>query len=294
MTGDSCVWTVDSGSNPTGSLRLTGDAWRLDPRSRIRAFTLLEVLIAIALILALGAALFGFLHDMLATRSRTLDHALQQRAAATLIERLEADVVATLVGDTASGPGVQGDATNLRLLTRGVMPQLASRGLDDPAPLGDLQSVEFRFDPSARRLEARRSSASAGEAPPEFATLGGAIAHVRFRYLGNRRWQQSFDSLALGHLPAAIEVAVWFTPWPEDREAQAEADADASSGAPAVDSAGEEVAPGNFDEGAFGMTSDSESQRRPTPDRLRVIVIPDGGADDAAAATQAADGAPGS
>ncbi len=257
-----------------------------NPKSKIqnpkppRAFTLLEVLIAIALILALGAALFGFLHDMLATRTRTLDHAMQQRAATTLVERLEAEVVATLVGDVRHGAGVQVDATRLRLLTRGVMPQLASRGLDDPAPLADLQTVEYRFDAPARRLQARKGSAVASEQPPDFATLGGGIAHVRFRYLDNHRWQVSFDSLALNHLPAAIEVAVWFNAWPQDQTSEKDGSvtANASGDAGVADRDG--AATGNVDERAFGLISDNESQQLPAPDRLRVIVIPDGGGEE--------------
>jgi prepilin-type N-terminal cleavage/methylation domain-containing protein len=254
---------------------------KLPPRAS-RAFTLLEVLIAIALVLALGAALFGFLHDMLATRARTLEHAMQQRTAATLIERLETDIAGTLVGDARSGAGVQGDATHLRMLTRGVMPQLASRGLDDPAPLGDLQIVEFHFDAAARRLEARRASASASQTPGDFATLGGEVAHVRLRYLDGGRWQSSFDSLALDRLPAAVEVAVWFNAWPQDQTLSPSDSIEAD-----LDVAASDRSVSNFDERAFGMISDSESQRAPPPDRLRVIVIPDGGSDSADQPTSA-------
>jgi prepilin-type N-terminal cleavage/methylation domain-containing protein len=273
-------WILDFGLHDVRLLTLF--PWtRVNPKSKIqnpksrcppRGFTLLEVLIAIALVLLLGGALFGFLHDMLSTRARTLRHAAQQRAAATLIERVEADVITTLVGDRTSGSGVQGQATRLRLLTRGVMTQLASRGLDDPGALGDLQSVEYRFDAAARRLEARKISADGADAgshmPAAFAPLGGEIAHVRFRYLNDRRWSDSFDSLAMDRLPAAIEVAVWFNPWPQDQLPAAAADAFAREDS------------NNFDERAFAMSSDAELQpggRLPPPDRLRVIVIPDGG-----------------
>jgi type II secretory pathway component PulJ len=227
----------------------------------LRAFTLLEVLVAIALVVALVGALLGFFHDILTTRAIALEHALQQRAAATLVERLETDVVATLVGDVRSGAGVRGEATRLRLLTRGVMPQLASRGLDDPAPLGDLQIVEYLFNQAAHRLEARKSSASAGEAESSFAPLGGEIAHVRFRYLDHRQWRETFDSLAAGHLPQAVEVAIWFNSWPADSSASGDED--------------------SSDESSTDFAAKRASRRLPQPDRLRVIMLPDGGADDA-------------
>ena len=235
-----------------------------------RAFTLLEVLIAIALALILGATMFVFLQDMLATRVRTLEHAARQRAAATLIERVEGDLAACLVGDSRNGPGITGDATHLRILTRGVMTQLASRAMDDPAALGDLHAVEYQFNAGNHSLEARKHLA--GEAS-EFAALGGDIAHIRFRYLDGRQWQASFDSLAANRLPAAVEVCVWFNPWPGDASS-------AASGAGPSTQPGESA--GNFDENAFAMMSESESFRAPPPDRRRVIVIPDGGEEAAA------------
>ena len=232
-----------------------------------RGFTLLEVLIAIALALVLGATMFWFLQDMLATRGRTLEHAARQRAAATLIERLEGDLAACLVGDSRNDSGIAGDATHVRILTRGVMTQLASRGMDDPAALGDLHAVEYRFNPGNHSLEARKHLA--GE-ESEFAALGGDIAHIRFRYLDGRQWQTSFDSIAANQLPVAVEVCVWFNPWPGDV-------AHVSSGATQP---GESA--GNFDENAFAVMSESASFRPPPPDRRRVIAIPDGGTQESA------------
>ena len=246
---------------------------RLRKRRSRRSFTLLEVLIAIALALVLGSTMFIFLRDLLATRARTMEFASRQRAAATLVERMEGDVVACVVGDSRGGAGVKGDSEHLRLLTRGVMPQLASRGLDDSAALADLHAVEYRFDRTNQRLEARKDLA--GEAG-EFTSLGGPVAHLRFRFLDEGKWKASFDSLALNRLPNAIEVCVWFDRWPGDIALE-DAGVDASA-----DTSTQPDAPGgNFDEQAYAAASDAESQRPPPPDRRRVIVIPDGGAEEA-------------
>lgn len=246
---------------------------RANPKSRIerpesarRAFTLIEVLIAIGLALVLGATMFAFLHDMLATRARTLEHATRQRAAATLIERLEADLAACIVGDSRNGSGVQGSEASLRLLTRGVMPQLASRGSDDPSSLADLHDIEFRFNRATRSIDARKGRA--GESS-EFTSLGDGIAHVRFRYLDDRQWRSTFDSVELNRLPSAIEVCVWFNPW-------LGGPGDASDSAAAFDESNANV---NFDENAFADASEAAAFRPPPPDRRRVIVIPDGGAE---------------
>jgi prepilin-type N-terminal cleavage/methylation domain-containing protein len=242
---------------------MTHASERLPQRRRLRGFTLIEVLIAIALALVLGVTMFVFLQDLLATRSRTVEFASRQRAAATLIERLESDVAACLVGDSRNGAGVQGDADRLRLLTRGVMTQLASRGLDDPAALADLHSVEYHYNASDQSIDARKNAV--GESS-EFTSLGGPIAHLRFRYLDGRTWKDSFDSLALDRLPNAIEVCLWFSRW-----------ADETADAPTTRS---DEFSGNFDERAYAAASDADSFRPPPPDRRRVIVIPDGGAEE--------------
>lgn len=244
-----------------------------------RAFTLIEVLIAIALALILGATMFAFLHDMLATRARTLEHAARQRAAATLIERLEGDLATCVVGDSRDGAGVRGDALSLSLLTRGVMPQLASRGIEDPASISDLHAVEYRFNEGARAIEARKRRAGASS---EFVALGNGVAHLRFRYLDGRQWRSDFDSIALNRLPNAVEVCVWFNPWPSDAAASQTPSTRNDARDEAAQDAGGRTP--SFEEDAVAAMSEMSDDRPPPPDRRRVIVIPDGGRDQEAEA----------
>src|SRR5262245_5978792 len=100
-------------------------------RSVSRGFTLIEVLIAIAILLALMGTMYGFLFDMLSSRARALEYARQDQAAALLIKTLDADLMACIAGDRASGAGIQGDETYVRVLSRGVASSLAQRGEDD-------------------------------------------------------------------------------------------------------------------------------------------------------------------
>ncbi|MHC4990737.1 MAG: prepilin-type N-terminal cleavage/methylation domain-containing protein, partial [Planctomycetota bacterium] len=168
-----------------------------------RGFSLLEVLIAIGLVIVLLGAMFAFMFDTLAARARALEHAGWQRAATTLIERVELDLMSCVVGDRVNGAGIDGDNTSLRILTRGVAAHLAAAGPGDPAVFGDLQQVEYRFEEDTGRLEARRMPAGAragGNTP--FAPLGGAVYKVRFRYHDSSGWRDSFDSLLQGELPA--------------------------------------------------------------------------------------------
>lgn len=230
-------------------------------------FTLIEVLIAIALALMLGAVMFAFLHDMLATRARLMASASSQRAATTLIDRIEADLATCVAGDSVNGPGVQGDHGSLRVLTRGVMPQLAARGTDDPHALADLLLVEYHHNANTRSVEARKISAGrfgdqSGALPRQ--TIVGEIALVRFRYLVERQWQSAFNSLQAAHLPDAIEVCIWFN------RPDAQTDLLEDGTRMATD-----------DDAGDGRTT--EGSRLPPPDRRRVIVIPDASGNDAGA-----------
>ncbi len=265
---------------------------------RRRGFTLLEVLIATGLILALFGSMFTFLFDLLSVRERALDHAAKQLAATTLIERVEADLMSCLVGDDARGAGIEGNSTRLKILTRAVAGSLARRGVNDPAVFGDLQSAQYRFDdpsghieiargpaggqararPAAR--EAARGAASTDarnarepngdrmETGGTFTSVGGPVFLVRFRYHDGSGWRDSFDSLAADRLPVAVEVAVWFDPWPGIR--------------PPPDP-GDSLRPQRltfdaddaFDERAFARESDLELFDEPMPDRIRVIAVLD-------------------
>jgi hypothetical protein len=244
---------------------------------RRRAFSLLEVLIAIGLVVALFGAMFAFLFDILSSRRRALDHTAKQLAATTLIDRAELDLMSCIVGDGVYGAGVEGDNTSLRILTRGVAAHLAGRGPDDPVVFGDLQEVEYRFDEAQGRIEARRLPAGdRGEANAPFAPLGGEVYKVRFRYYDSTVWSDSFDSLSEGRLPVAVEIAVWFRPWPGqgDRPEPEEA-AD-----PEIPQRLTFDPTGGFDEAEYARQSDLEFFDEPEPDRFRVILILDASTDD--------------
>jgi type II secretory pathway component PulJ len=253
------------------------------PRSaRSRGFTLLEALIAIALIMALVGAMFGFLFDMFAVRASVLAHFQQQQAAAVLIRQLDADLTTSLVGDTHNGPGLVGDSVHLRILTRGVMTKFAERGVDNPDAFGDLQVAEYRFDPATNRLEGRRYSAmrggrSSNSPPPEpFEPAGGIVHKLRFRYHDGATWRPSFNTLDQGRLPAAVELAIWTSPLP-----RSSASLD-FGGAPLPAAGGEDQAlsqrPGALAvESAAGMDQSSDNTNLPPPDRIRIFTIPDAG-----------------
>lgn len=241
-------------------------------------FTLLEVLLAVALVAALFASMFAIVFNLLDARSRALDHAARRLAAAALIESVERDLMTCLVGDRADGSGLEGEATSLAILSRGVGAYLAERGTDDPRVLGDLQRSEYRFDESTGVIEARR--AHDDDSDESWAPIGGPVYKVRFRYHDGVAWRDSFDSLAEDRLPEAVEVAVWLRPWPGAPERPEPEPGPLASEADQEPMRLTYDATGGFDDRAAALESDLDDFDEPRPDRVRVIAIPDATADD--------------
>jgi len=241
-----------------------------------RGFSLFEVLVAISVLAALSGVVYAFLADMARQRERAAELARQLQAGIVLIERLETDVLSSLAGTGSVGAGVEGTNERLKLLSRGVTPPMGEG--QAAAPLGDLQVTEFEFGAASGELRASHGDAHA-ETGAEMQLLADGLERVRFRYHDGRNWVASFDSMARGGLPVAIEVALWFEPTGErDAEPSEPGDAaspDASDGEP-VDGPGRGVPP--IAPRFLDAPGPPEQREIPTraPDRLRIIVVPDG------------------
>jgi prepilin-type N-terminal cleavage/methylation domain-containing protein len=240
-----------------------------------RGFTLLEVVLALALTVLLLGASMTFLWELADRRSTLARGSRDLHAATVFIERLEADLASGLAGDEGIGGGIVGTETKLKLLTRGVWLAPGTNGSAVPAAggagEGDLQATEYEFDPTAGKLSARRyvvKPGAAGGSGGAMELLSDRVERVRFRYYDGQAWQTSFDSIQKGTLPVAIEVAVWFTAL---KNATAPPMAEVSTlEQPAVD--GEQP---TGDTASADPEIDTE-KKWAAPDRLRVIIVPDG------------------
>lgn len=236
-----------------------------------RGFTLLEVVLALSLAVLLLGASMTFLWELADRRSTLARGSRDLHVAAVLVERLEADLASGLVGDDGIGGGIEGSETKLKLLSRGVWlaPGSAGASTAGGAGEGDLQASEYQFDPSAGSVSARRyvvKPGAAGGSAGAMETVSDRVERLRFRYYDGRTWRTSFDSRAAGTLPVAIEVAVWFTAL-KNETAMPAAAASATS-----ESSEEEIDAPNS-----AVVEPGETDRRwPAPDRLRVIIVPDG------------------
>jgi type II secretory pathway component PulJ len=266
-----------------------------------RAFTLMEVLLALALMMMLLGAFYLFLRGAGTSQQVARAAANRQLNARMLCDLVERDLMCCLVGDASSGAGVKGSATELHVLTRAVTTSLATNGYEDRTALADLEAADFTFHESAKEVSIRRSiqqsfqlPARDGERersePPASSETVDLIERMRFRYFDGSTWQETFDSLAQNRLPVAVEVALWLHPlagdeWAEETrlsEDAARADIPDEIGADeAMFSRDDERDPGPDDE----MPAESEDEE-PPPDVVRIVIIPDaqpGGADEGVA-----------
>jgi len=251
------------------------------PNARLdrRGLTLIEMLLAIALTLALMGSMFAFYFNVLSSRSVIIEHMRQQQAATTLISWIDSDLATCVAGDATIGAGVKGDSTNLRVLTRGIAARVAAHGADDPEVFSDLQLAEYRFNANELRIEGRRAptvftGTNASSEGSQFSSLDGTIHHLRFRYFSNGQWQDSFNSLQADRLPAAVEIALWLNPVSDDNE-----DVTEWSTPSTQPMSGESTATAPVEMAQDDSPSRSRDEL-PSPDRVRVIVIPDSHSDE--------------
>jgi hypothetical protein len=122
--------------------------------------------------------------------------------------------------------------------------------------LSDLRGAEYTFDPGNKTVSARRWVGTSGTGLPY--PIGEGVELLRIRYFDGTQWTDTFDTLAAGSLPVAIEVSIWQTRF-----------------GPALPGAGD--APMSAGEGMAPppLAGDPDEPIR-APDRVRLIAVPDG------------------
>jgi type II secretory pathway component PulJ len=230
-----------------------------------RGFTLIEVVLAIALTMVIAGAAIGLATTLLTRRAQIDEEAARDRGVAILMDQVEQDLLGVVAG-TGRESGFVGSAREMTLRVRGVTLRRE-----------DLIEARYRFVASGEgtlkpgRVIARRGVSGVEE------TLADGVALVRLRYHDGVAWVEAFDSASKGELPWAVEVAVWLG---DPAEFAAEFGGEAAMPEPTsdrdemrgdADAASDLGLSGAGLDGGFG----SEVIGRP-PDRVRVIVVPDG------------------
>jgi prepilin-type N-terminal cleavage/methylation domain-containing protein len=234
-------------------------------------FTLVEVLVSIALIAVLAAIVSTMLWTIDTRRVEILRVSEANRTATALIDSVERQATATFVATRSGEPGVSGRSSSLTLRSRASAMTLNDEGGAElsvaRSPLRALVTTSMSL-----RGEELRAGRGPGVEEPERLPMPGGFERLRFRYHDGERWRSSFDSARVGRLPVAIEIAVWFAP--SDRVPPLEDD---MLGGVPFESDIDDPIPSMFrGEGlGDGATMPGEAMAERSPDRLRVIVIPD-------------------
>lgn len=218
-----------------------------------RGFTLLELLIAIALFALLGLATYRMLDSVLQTDSRTRDHEHQLRELVRAIAAFERDLLqvsARPVRDPfgESRPALLGEEAD----DAGV--ELSRAGWRNPLGLARAEVQRVRWQLSGEQWQRRYWNVldQAQDSQPQVQQALDGVTAIRLRYLdGEGHWHSSWPPPSasgderLSTLPQALELLLEHRRYGELRRLLRLADAlpEAAAQAPQADYSGEPQEP---------------------------------------------------
>ena len=189
--------TTRRGQSPAGLASAQSHARSASLR---RAFTLLEALIAVGMMVLLLGALAMFVEDLSRTRQFVARTAAETRSADALFGALEAALQTAVVDGGNRGAGVTGTDRSIRVLS--------SRTDAGSGSVAEL--ARAAFSPlSATQVDQNGANITIGRGGVS-STLPATVRAMRVRYWYDGGWGDSFDSLNAGTLPAVVEVGLWF------------------------------------------------------------------------------------
>lgn len=209
------------------------------PFARGRAFTLVETMLALAVVTALLGSMFAFLSSVLSRADETRSAIAKQRGVDVFFADVERSLATTFVGARGDQAGVQGTGTSLLIRGRGT--------IADAGQLLDLRGSEYRYRGGV--IEGRRwgGPRPTGGTEEEWSPIAMGVEGVRLRYFDGKTWASTFASYDAGKLPWAIEVAVWMG------------------------------TPDETDEGETASSASEPESPRRAPDRVTTFAVPDAG-----------------
>jgi general secretion pathway protein J len=199
--------------------RSTFQSLRLTPHASGQGFTLLEVLVASAILSLVLAALYGVFSQTLTSKRWAEERAGLARTARIVLFRISEDLQTTLTpsagGDVRFlGKGRRSlrypeDALSFTTLTR--------TSSTNRTPEGDLNTIEYALEPDPTDMTQKQlvrrvhlALAPARLAAEETTPLLPRVQGLRFRFFNGRDWQEEWrqDNTQEG-LPQAVEATLY-------------------------------------------------------------------------------------
>jgi len=186
------------------------------PRAAARGFTLLEMLVALAMVGLLSAALYMSLSAAMRARSRAEAAIGPARAAALALEMLKQDLeAAPPPRGVLAGALVGVDSTMASDTAQGDTLVFYTTAEDAGQRKAGIRRIELLFEPADGEagyalVRAVTDNLLAPQTPdPVKETLCRKVAAFNLRYYDGSSWQDSWDSTTTGNtLPLAVEAAL--------------------------------------------------------------------------------------
>lgn len=157
-------------------------------------FTLIEMLIAVALVAALAMILLPVAARIVGSIAAASDRGHRLAQVAMLSEMLDRAMLTAVASDASGAPGFVGERDSLRIASSGV--SLTLRGPGEP---DDVQMVQIRLATGAIH-----ATASGGVSE----TMVPGVRRIEFAYASGEGWAETHDGS--GGLPRAVAVSIWF------------------------------------------------------------------------------------
>lgn len=209
-----------------GATRLSGA-----PPVRRRAFTLLEVILALALAAVLMTTVFVFYHQVISARQKVMDQVEAVSSTRLVMDRVTGELRGAMAYEFLN-IGLEGDSAQMSFFAAS-LPGVSVWAVVDPAqvalpPQQDIRWVTYRLrtvenDSGETVIEglervSRTYVPLTGSEEDEGATITLLARHIQFmalRYWSGDVWLESWTG---GDLPTAVEVTLGVLPLPEGAE----------------------------------------------------------------------------
>ena len=186
-------------------------------RGRARAFTLLEMLVATAMISVLAGSFYATLRVAFSARQSALQTIEPVRRAKLTVDLLRSDIQSALIPKgVLAGSFLGEDATDVSGRdSDALLLHCTNSGPQEVEGTGDVRMVEIYCEPAddgtglslVRRITSNLLALRVEEPPEEVLCRG--LWSFNLRYFNGSDWQDSWDSGAQDNvLPLAVEVTI--------------------------------------------------------------------------------------